>query len=102
MDKMSFYSFETKLNLKTLIKKFQACNTDFSDAHHNPNEKYEEFKPCDDECRVLLANLQTYKTIQYVFEVDGIEKISSNDSMTSSECFPYMRSIQRNEINIEN
>ena len=80
MSKKNYYSFEYKLSLKTLLKKFLECNQEFST---NSNQKYEEHKPCQDQSRVLNTELQAFRTIEYTFEVDGKEQINQNDCITN-------------------
>lgn len=55
---------------------------------------FEEEKQCDEE-RSLAASLKSFKTIQYVFEVDGQHMINSDDSLcyTSSQILQKYNSI---------
>ena len=47
------------------------------------NSKFEESKPQNDE-KTLLSALNMIKSIQYVYEVDGQQKINVGDSIMSS------------------
>jgi hypothetical protein len=42
--------------------------------------KFEEEKQCNEE-KTLAACLKNFKTIQYVFEVDGKQMVSSDESL---------------------
>jgi len=66
--------------LKTLIKKFFECDQDYKS---DSNSKFEESKPQDDE-RALLSAMKMIKSLQYVFEVDGHQKINVGDSLMSN------------------
>jgi len=46
----------------------------------NDFKKFEEEKQCDEE-RSLAASLKAFKTIQYIFEVDGQQMINSDYSI---------------------
>jgi hypothetical protein len=46
----------------------------------NSFNKFEEEKQCDEE-RTLADSLKVFKTLQYVFEVDGQHMINSDDSL---------------------
>ena len=70
----------------------------------NSFTKFEEEKQCDEE-RTLAASLKSFKTLQYVFEVDGQHMINSDDSLgyTSSHILQTYHSINERCIqdNIE-
>lgn len=88
MEEVGYETFEVKVvsttfmpnfleqNLQSLIKRFFECNDDFN---MNSFTKFEEEKQCDEE-RTLAHSLKCFKSIQYVFEVDGQQMISTNDS----------------------
>jgi hypothetical protein len=61
---------------------------------------FEEEKQCDEE-RTLAASLKTFKTIQYVFEVDGQQMISSDDSLGYSSSAIHQKYQKINEKNIQ-
>lgn len=79
-DQENIYDFEVDVNLKTLIKKFLECNNEFK---YETNQKFEESKPQDDQ-RSLLSSLKMMKSIHYIFEVDGKQKINVGDSLMSN------------------
>jgi hypothetical protein len=66
----------------------------------NSFTKFEEEKQCDEE-RTLAASLKAFKTLQYVFEVDGQHMINSDDSLGFS-CPQILQTYQRiNERSIQ-
>lgn len=62
--------------------------------------KFEEEKQCDEE-RSLAASLKTFKTIQYVFEVDGQQMINSDDSLGNCSSLLQKKYQEINEKNIQ-
>lgn len=66
------------------------------------NSKFEESKPQNDE-KTLLSALKMIKSIQYVYEVDGQQKINVGDSiMSSNQNSGLIKKYQQlNEVNIE-
>jgi len=98
IDQDNIYDFEVDVNLKTLIKKFLECNDEFKEN----NSKFEESKPQDDK-RSLLSTLKILKSVHYIFEVDGKQKINVGDSMMSNtqNLLLAKKYLQLNEINIE-
>ena len=75
------------------------CNEEYK---QELNSKFEESKPQDDK-RSLLSTLKMMKCIQYIFEVDGKQKINVGDSMMSSSQNSLLakKYPQLNEVNIE-
>lgn len=84
-------------NLKSLIKKFFECNDDYNmDSFTN----FEEEKQSNEE-RTLSSSLKSFKSIQYVFEVDGQQMISSDDSQGYSSSLIHKKYQRINEKNIQ-
>jgi hypothetical protein len=66
----------------------------------NSFTKFEEEKQCDEE-RSLVASLKAFKTIQYIFEVDGQQMINSDDSLGNSSVQLQKKYQEINEMNIQ-
>jgi hypothetical protein len=66
----------------------------------NTFTNFEEEKQCDDE-RSLAASMKTFKSIQYIFEVDGQQMISTNDSLGNSSIQLQKKYQEINEMNIQ-
>lgn len=79
IDPENIYDFEVDVNLKTLIKKFLECNLEFKESI----SKFEECKPQDDK-RSLQSTLKMFKSVHYIFEVDGKQKINVGDSISNT------------------
>jgi hypothetical protein len=75
------------------------CNEDYK---FECNSKFEEFKPQDDQIS-LLSTLKMLKSIQYIFEVDGKQKINVGDCLVSNSQNSLLakKYQQLNEVNIE-
>lgn len=75
------------------------CNEEYK---NELNSKFEECKPQDDQ-RSLLSTLKMLKSIHYIFEVDGKQKINVGESLMSSTQNSLLakKYQQLNEINIE-
>jgi phage-related protein len=66
----------------------------------NSFTNFEEEKQCDEE-RTLAASLKAFKTIQYVFEVDGQQMINSDDSLGNISSMLQKKYQRINEMNIQ-
>jgi hypothetical protein len=66
----------------------------------NTFTKFEEEKQCDEE-RSLAASLKAFKTIQYIFEVDGKQMINSDDSLGNCSDQLQKKYQEINEKNIQ-
>ena len=75
------------------------CNEEYN---YESNSKFEESKPRDDK-RSLLSTLKMLKSIHYIFEVDGMQKINVGDSLMSNSQNSLLakKYHQLNEVNIE-
>ena len=75
------------------------CNEEYK---NELNSKFEECKPQDDQ-RSLLSTLKMLKSIHYIFEVDGKQKINVGESLMSSAQNSLLakKYMQLNEVNIE-
>ena len=75
------------------------CNEEYK---YELNSKFEECKPQDDQ-RSLLSTLKMLKSVHYIFEVDGKQKINVGESLMSSAQNSLLakKYQQLNEVNIE-